>query len=92
MKQRSAKRQRLYAEARIPLVRKVLDDQPVCVRCFRARSTDVHELKSRARGGSITEEANVVALCRGCHDFITQNPQWAEANGWSQNSWKREEH
>jgi 5-methylcytosine-specific restriction endonuclease McrA len=64
-----------------------LDDRPVCERCDRQRSTDVHELKSRARGGSIVAEANCRALCRGCHDFITTNPSAAEAEGWSLPSW-----
>lgn len=87
MKARSSKQQRVYTEQRIPLVKKVLSDQPVCIRCFRARSTDVHELKSRARGGSITDESNVVAICRACHNYITTHPAEAEAQGWSKNSW-----
>lgn len=88
MRPRSKKMQRTYAEQRIPLVKKVLEDQPVCIRCFRARSTDVHELKSRGRGGSITDETNVVAICRPCHNWITTHPAEAEAQGWSKNSWQ----
>ena len=87
IQRRSKKMQRVYSDERVPLVKKVLEAQPVCIRCFRARSTDVHELKSRARGGSITDESNVVALCRRCHDYITQNPAQAEAEGWSKHSW-----
>lgn len=47
------------------------------------RATDRHELLSRARGGSIVDPANVVYLCRLCHQFITENPRWAMENGWS---------
>lgn len=44
-------------------------------------ATDVHELKTRARGGSITELSNCIALCRGCHSWITEHPAWATAKG-----------
>lgn len=88
MRPRSAKRQRQYATERIPLVRRFLADNPVCWRCFRAASTDVHEIKSRARGGSITEVSNLAPLCRACHDHITQNPAEAERAGWAKNSWE----
>ena len=61
--------------------RKVTDAMnPVCVRCG-ARADDAHEILSRARGGSITDPANLVALCRLCHDFITCNPLLAERVG-----------
>lgn len=49
--------------------------------------TDWHERLSRARGGSITDEANRVWLCRPCHDYITTHPKWAETNGWSLSSY-----
>jgi len=89
VRHRSRKQQQVYREQRIPLVKKVLEDQPVCIRCFRAPSTDVHELKSRARGGSITDESNVVAICRNCHTWITTHPAEAEAAGWSKHSWDK---
>lgn len=44
---------------------------------------DIHERLSRARGGSITDPNNFVALCRPCHSHITRHPAWAEANGWA---------
>ena len=50
--------------------RAYLAANPVCVRCSAARAVDVHEKLTRARGGSIVDEANVVALCRQCHDDI----------------------
>ena len=63
--------------------RKVTDAMnPVCVRCGK-RADDAHEILSRARGGSITDPANLVALCRPCHTFITDNPRAAHAEGLS---------
>ena len=43
--------------------------------------TDVHEILTRGRGGSIIDENNVLALCRTCHHFITNEPAWATENG-----------
>ena len=43
--------------------------------------TDVHEILTRGRGGSIISEDNVLALCRTCHHFITNEPAWAKENG-----------
>jgi 5-methylcytosine-specific restriction endonuclease McrA len=68
--------------------RKVTDAMnPICVRCG-ARADDAHEIVSRARGGSITDPANLVALCRACHTFITDNPRAAHAEGLSKHSWE----
>lgn len=73
------------------LVAQMLDEKPVCERCDQARSTDIHEVVSRARGGSILDPANLVALCRPCHSFITQNPLVAYAEGWSKHSWENDD-
>jgi len=88
MNRRSRKRQQLYTNERIPIVIEVLEENPVCMKCWRAASTDVHELKSRGRGGSITDKANLVALCRTCHDWITQHPREATQQGWLRHSWE----
>ena len=88
MKRRSDRMERIYREDRRRIVRDLLATYPICRRCHRAASTDVHEIKSRARGGSITELSNLVCLCRVCHDVITQNPAMAEAEGWSKHSWE----
>jgi len=49
---------------------------------------DAHEPLSRARGGSITDPANCVPLCRPCHTLITdQEPQWAYDLGLLVHSW-----
>ena len=89
MRFRSKKMEAAYRQRR-SLVAQMLDEKPVCERCDSARSTDIHEVVSRARGGSILDPANLVALCRQCHSFITQNPLVAHAEGWSKHSWENE--
>lgn len=49
--------------------------------------TDVHEIKTRARGGSIIDPENVLALCRHCHHFITVEPAWSQEMGFTVHSW-----
>ena len=44
-------------------------------------ATDLHEILTRARGGSITDPENILLLCRECHRFITEEPEWAKENG-----------
>ena len=51
--------------------------------------TDWHERLSRARGGSVIDPANRVWLCRPCHSFVSLNPAWAEAEGWSLRRWEK---
>ena len=46
-------------------------------------ATDVHEVLSRGRGGSITDPENCLALCRPCHKFITENPMWSKDQGFA---------
>ena len=45
------------------------------------RSVDIHEPLTRARGGSILNPANTVAVCRGCHDWIHTHPESATRLG-----------
>ena len=89
IRQRSKKTAKVYLERR-KLVARLLAERPWCERHKRtqvsitggARSTDIHELLSRARGGSILDEANCVALCRECHNWVHQNPAKAQEEGW----------
>jgi hypothetical protein len=55
---------------------------PLCARCGKP-ADDAHELLSRARGGSITDPTGIRPMCRGCHDFITTNPDRARSEGWA---------
>ncbi len=90
---RSAKMAALYVQRR-PLVARILTDRRYCqagLAGCTGHSTEVHEVLSRGRGGSILDEANCVALCHGCHRWITEHPVEAEALGWSVHSWDREQ-
>jgi hypothetical protein len=57
---------------------------PWCTRL----ADDAHEMLSRARGGSITDMANVAPLCRPHHTEITDDePDWAYELGLLVHSW-----
>ena len=83
----SAKRQRENRERRAMADRRWPDRREGTVMCgcgrqsCNRRADDLHELLSRARGGSITDEANVRPLSRICHGEITLGPDWAYAAG-----------
>jgi hypothetical protein len=68
---------------------RMLDSMPLCERCQLAFATDLHEIKTRARGGSILDEQNIAVLCRICHTWITEHPAQALAEGWLKNSWDK---
>ena len=42
---------------------------------------ELHEPLTRARGGSILDPANTVAICRSCHDWSHVNPAAATDRG-----------
>lgn len=53
------------------------------------RADDLHEILSRARGGSITDPTNTVPLCRPHHNVITDTePEWAYELGLLRHSWE----
>jgi hypothetical protein len=52
-------------------------------------ATDAHEILSRARGGSITDPANIVPLGRKCHDYVTAHPVDAAMAGLSRSAGPR---
>jgi 5-methylcytosine-specific restriction endonuclease McrA len=84
---RSKRTAAVYRTERGPLVAALLAGSPPCQRCMSATATDVHELKTRARGGSITDRENLALLCRPCHTWVTTNPAQALADGWLRSSW-----
>jgi len=49
-------------------------------RCY-GLATELHEPLTRARGGSILDPENTVAICRSCHDWIHVNPAAATGLG-----------
>lgn len=80
-----------YARERVPLVRDLLTRYPLCWAVIEGVCTgyavDVHEIVTRARGGSITDPANCRTVCRACHDWITDHPTEAAALGLVRWSW-----
>jgi hypothetical protein len=42
---------------------------------------ELHEPLTRARGGSILDPANTVAICRSCHGWVHENPEAATKIG-----------
>lgn len=83
MSSKRAKQQR----DRVKALKSIDADQQVCQRCGVERATDAHEVRTRARGGSITDLSNIRLLCRVCHDFLTRSPRQAEAEGFVIHSW-----
>jgi hypothetical protein len=90
----SKKRRSLEAERRATrelVLARDLNRCQCCVPGCTFHATDVHEIKSRARGGNIIaidgDLTNFLSLCRYCHHFITTNPAWAEARGFAVPSW-----
>lgn len=61
---RSAKGRKADAEYR----RAKADLSPVCADCG-APATDTHHDRPLGRGGKRSDPANLVPLCRGCHDI-----------------------
>lgn len=100
MRSRSKKKQREYVERR-KLVKRMLEERPYCEACpvwashdgkgsyVRNGSVDIHELKRRSQGGSITDESNCMAVCRPCHDRIGREPQLAVDLGLAKKSWMK---
>lgn len=67
------------------------DDQTNVVGAMRAcslRATEVHEVLSRARGGSILDESNCLCLCHYCHAWTTRNPRLATMAGLLKSRWQ----
>lgn len=102
MRRRSDKREKEYIERR-KLVARLLKERPLCEACpilavnegkvtFSHRSSqDIHEIMPRSAGGSILDEDNLLALCRLCHTFVTQNPKMAANMGLHLPGWATKE-
>lgn len=88
MRARSKKMTKKYVQRR-KLVAYMLEQYPMCQRCNAKASEEVHEVLSRARGGSILDINNCRALCHACHFWITTNPAEATRTGWLKNSWDK---
>ena len=91
LKPRSEKTAKKYREERVPFVKRILAERPLCEICGRRPSTDVHEILSRGRSGGVhgsvwLDESNVMALCRPCHTWVTDHPREAEQQGYLKRS------
>lgn len=89
LRQVSTKRARENRERRAMKERRWPDgEQPPCARpgCPRL-ADDLHEILTRARGGSITDEANTLPLCRLDNDELTLEPPWGYELGLLRHSW-----
>lgn len=89
LRPKSKKRQR-EDRARKAMVHELWPDMhPTCVVAgCRRLADDVHEPLTRARGGSITDLANAVPICRPHHDELTfGEPTWAYEQGLKLHSW-----
>ncbi len=109
MKHRSAKKSKEYVLRR-KLVEELLAERPGCEACAafatfdKVRpvirpSVDVHEIKSRGRGGSILDKRNLITVCRfPCHSRITTDATGASEMlglmlpSWAQDEWYEEAH
>ena len=88
LRKRSKKTERIYLERR-KLVTLLLITNPICqVPWCMDRSVDIHEPKTRARGGDILDPENCRAVCRMHHDLIhIDEPSWAYDLGFLRHSW-----
>lgn len=61
----------------------------VCERCRASMAVDVHHRRARGSGGStapgINSPANLVHLCRVCHEWVESHFTEALATGWKIN-------
>lgn len=101
MRKRSAKKEAEY-KLRRPLVQRLLTERPYCEACpifathdgktmyRRQQSVDIHEIVRRSQGGSILDEANLMAVCRPCHQRIGNHPALAFELGLAKHGWERD--
>ncbi|MCY4599766.1 MAG: hypothetical protein OXF27_07590 [Acidobacteria bacterium] len=81
---RSSKASR-RARKRVRFKAEVLADRELCeaqvvIECGRL-ATDLHEVLPRSRGGDNLDPGNVLPVCRLCHAWIGDHPDWARDLG-----------
>jgi hypothetical protein len=82
-RERAAMADRLYPDRREGTVMCAV---PWCPRL----ADDLHEPKTRARGGSITDEDNAQPVCRQHNEELTLEPAWGYRVGLLKHSWDRD--
>lgn len=87
----SKKRRKLNRE-RKTMVDLLLGLRPFCeARLFgcQVRTEHIHEPLTRARGGSIVDPENAMALCANCHRILHDHPALACEIGLMRHSWEK---
>lgn len=55
------------------------------------RATEIHHILTRSRGGrkdsDLLDPANVLTVCRRCHEFVHQHPAESAERGWLRHGW-----
>lgn len=85
-----SKKAAAIAPKRAAFVAAVLEERPWCearLGCCEGRSVDVHEIANRSQGADILNPAEVLAVCRWCHGWITREPLAAEQLGLHEPGW-----
>lgn len=90
LRPRSAKTAALYRNERVPLVAAMFAEPSVCeVPWCPEVATDPHEPLTRARGGSITDPANVRLVCHPHNVMFGSDEQpWMYELGFLRHSWE----
>lgn len=70
------------------MVTRLYPERPRCACGCGRLADDLHEILSRARGGSICDPANCVPLARYCHDKATSEDPRFYAAGLVVHSWE----
>jgi hypothetical protein len=84
----SAKRRAENRERKAMAKRRFPGMEPPCYVPWCTRpADDLHEILTRARGGSITDEENTVPVCRQHNEELTLEPAWGYELGLLKHSW-----
>lgn len=85
----SLKRQRVNRLRRKVIARLAVDGPTICpVPWCTSIADSPHEPLTRARGGSITDAANIVLVCHPHNEELTLEPAWGYALGLLKHSWE----
>lgn len=88
LKARSKKRADLYRTVRVPLVKRLLLVCPTCQfpgGCDQP-AVDVHELRKRSQGGSLSDPDNLRTSCRFHNEYAETEPRLCAELGWVRRS------
>lgn len=82
--EKRAKENKAYKKAR----EEYLQEHEDCECCIQEQdqvinpATEIHHKKGRI-GKRLIDKRFFLAVCRDCHEFIENNPEWAKQNGYS---------